>query len=54
MPAVSLPSNRSAHPWSDGFRSLPSEHDYAVEEIEGAVPRALRGSSSATARDATT
>lgn len=43
MPAVSLPSNRPAHPWSEGFKSLPSEHDYLVDEIEGAVPRALRG-----------
>jgi all-trans-8'-apo-beta-carotenal 15,15'-oxygenase len=43
MPEVSLPSNRLAHPWSGGFRSLPSEHDYLVDEIEGAVPRALRG-----------
>jgi len=43
MPAVSLPSNRPAHRWSEGFKSLPSEHDYAVDEIEGAVPRALRG-----------
>ena len=32
-----------AGPWSAGFRSQLQEHDYRVEEIEGAVPAALRG-----------
>src|SRR5688500_4005315 len=31
------------HPWSAGFRTLTSEFDYRVDEIEGAVPAALRG-----------
>jgi all-trans-8'-apo-beta-carotenal 15,15'-oxygenase len=33
----------TAHPWSGGFRSLEEEHSYRVTEIDGAVPRALRG-----------
>src|SRR5947209_4618317 len=32
-----------AHPWSAGFRSLSSEHDYDVDEIDGAPPPWLRG-----------
>lgn len=43
MPAVSFPKSSAAYPWSEGFRSLPCEHDYDVDEIEGAVPHALRG-----------
>ncbi len=31
------------HSWSGGFRSLAEEFDYQVEDIEGAVPAALRG-----------
>ena len=31
------------YPWSAGFRTLPDEHDYRVEEIDGGVPPALRG-----------
>jgi all-trans-8'-apo-beta-carotenal 15,15'-oxygenase len=31
------------HPWSAGFQSLPNEHDYQVDEIDGIVPAALRG-----------
>jgi len=30
-------------PWSAGFRSLLQEHDYRVDEIDGAVPATLRG-----------
>ena len=30
-------------PWSAGFRTLPDEHDYRVDEIDGHVPAALRG-----------
>jgi all-trans-8'-apo-beta-carotenal 15,15'-oxygenase len=33
----------TAHPWSGGFRSLEEEHDYRIVEIDGEVPRALRG-----------
>src|SRR5712672_2940324 len=33
----------TAHPWSGGFRSLEEEHSYTVAEIDGEVPRALRG-----------
>jgi all-trans-8'-apo-beta-carotenal 15,15'-oxygenase len=43
MSAAPSPVDRSAHPWSAGFRSLPVEHDYQVDEIEGEVPRSLRG-----------
>jgi all-trans-8'-apo-beta-carotenal 15,15'-oxygenase len=32
-----------AHPWSAGFCSLNQEHDYRVDEIDGEVPTALRG-----------
>jgi all-trans-8'-apo-beta-carotenal 15,15'-oxygenase len=32
-----------AYPWSAGFRSLAEEHSYRIDDIEGAVPRALRG-----------
>jgi all-trans-8'-apo-beta-carotenal 15,15'-oxygenase len=32
-----------AHPWSAGFLSLEEEHEYRVEDIEGEVPRTLRG-----------
>lgn len=31
------------HPWSAGFQSLPDEHDYRVDEIDGVVPATLRG-----------
>ena len=31
------------HPWSAGFRTLSDEFDYRVDEIDGGVPRALRG-----------
>lgn len=31
------------HPWSAGFRTLPEEHDYRVEDIDGVVPPSLRG-----------
>lgn len=31
------------HPWSAGFQTLPDEHDYRVDEIDGVVPAALRG-----------
>jgi all-trans-8'-apo-beta-carotenal 15,15'-oxygenase len=31
------------HPWSGGFRSLVDEWDYRVEDIDGEVPAALRG-----------
>ncbi|HZQ00722.1 MAG TPA: carotenoid oxygenase family protein [Reyranella sp.] len=33
----------AAHPWSGGFRSLETEHDGPVREIEGRVPDWLRG-----------
>ncbi|TMJ27624.1 MAG: Apocarotenoid-15,15'-oxygenase [Alphaproteobacteria bacterium] len=32
-----------AGPWSAGFRSLLHEHDYRIDEIDGTVPAALRG-----------
>jgi all-trans-8'-apo-beta-carotenal 15,15'-oxygenase len=32
-----------AGPWSAGFRSLPGDHAYRVDVIDGAVPAALRG-----------
>ena len=41
-----LPANSpgpSDHPWSAGFRTLPEEHDYRVEDIDGVVPSSLRG-----------
>jgi len=31
------------HPWSAGFETLPDEHDYRVDEIDGRVPATLRG-----------
>lgn len=31
------------HPWSPGFHTLEREFDYRVDEIDGAVPAALRG-----------
>ncbi len=31
------------YPWSAGFESLEEEHDYAIEDIDGQVPAALRG-----------
>jgi len=33
----------TSYPWSGGFRSLEEEHDYSITEIDGEVPRALRG-----------
>jgi all-trans-8'-apo-beta-carotenal 15,15'-oxygenase len=33
----------TAHPWSSGFRSLEEEHSYRVADVDGEVPRALRG-----------
>jgi all-trans-8'-apo-beta-carotenal 15,15'-oxygenase len=33
----------SSHPWSAGFETQPDEHDYRVEDIDGAVPTGLRG-----------
>src|SRR5947207_2854124 len=32
-----------AFPWSAGFRSLSDEHDYRIDDIDGQVPAALRG-----------
>ena len=32
-----------AGPWSAGFASLLEEHDYRIDEIDGHVPAALRG-----------
>ena len=40
IPAQSIPA---AYPWSAGFRTLADEHDYRVDEIDGRVPAALRG-----------
>ncbi len=38
------PANfEGGYPWSAGFRTLVDEHDYRVEEIDGRVPPALRG-----------
>ncbi len=34
---------KAPHPWSPGFRTLAEEHSYRVEEIDGVVPTALRG-----------
>jgi all-trans-8'-apo-beta-carotenal 15,15'-oxygenase len=31
------------HPWSAGFRTLSGEFDYRVDDIDGRVPSALRG-----------
>jgi len=31
------------YPWSAGFRTLAAEHDYRIDEIDGAVPKSLRG-----------
>ncbi len=31
------------HPWSAGFETLPDEHDYRVDDIDGIVPPSLRG-----------
>lgn len=31
------------HPWSPGFQSLPDEHDYRVDDIDGVMPATLRG-----------
>jgi all-trans-8'-apo-beta-carotenal 15,15'-oxygenase len=31
------------HPWSAGFRTLAEEYDYRVDEVDGQVPAALRG-----------
>ena len=31
------------HPWSGGFRSLAEEFDYQVDDIDGVVPTAVRG-----------
>lgn len=31
------------HPWSGGFRGLAEEFDYQVDDIEGVVPAAVRG-----------
>jgi all-trans-8'-apo-beta-carotenal 15,15'-oxygenase len=36
-----MPMN--SHPWSAGFETLPDEHDYRVDEIDGVVPATLRG-----------
>ncbi len=33
----------TAHPWSGGFRSLEEEHSYRIDDIDGTVPPALRG-----------
>ena len=30
-------------PWSAGFETLPGEHDYRVDEVDGSVPASLRG-----------
>src|SRR5262245_62068535 len=31
------------YPWSAGFRTLAKELSYRIEEVEGEIPRALRG-----------
>ncbi|MEI7871897.1 MAG: carotenoid oxygenase family protein [Alphaproteobacteria bacterium] len=33
----------TSHPWSAGFETLPGEHDYRVDEVDGSVPATLRG-----------
>jgi all-trans-8'-apo-beta-carotenal 15,15'-oxygenase len=33
----------TAHPWSGGFRSLEEEQSYQIADVDGEVPRALRG-----------
>jgi all-trans-8'-apo-beta-carotenal 15,15'-oxygenase len=41
---VALPAPDAAeHPWAAGFRSLADERDYRVAELDGEVPRWLRG-----------
>ena len=37
------PSAGADHPWSAGFRTLSGEFDYRIDEIDGRVPPALRG-----------
>ncbi|MFI4999079.1 MAG: carotenoid oxygenase family protein [Reyranellales bacterium] len=43
MDRDSAPPDQLAYPWSAGFRTLPTEHDYRIDEIDGTVPKALRG-----------
>ena len=44
MPDAALsPSADVDHPWSAGFRTLSGEFDYRIDEIDGRVPPALRG-----------
>jgi all-trans-8'-apo-beta-carotenal 15,15'-oxygenase len=46
MPDAALragPVAGADHPWSAGFRTLSGEFDYRVDEIDGRVPLALRG-----------
>lgn len=31
------------YPWSAGFHTLAAEHDYRIDEIDGVVPKSLRG-----------
>lgn len=33
----------ASHPWSPGFRTLTEEHSYRIDDVEGVVPQALRG-----------
>ena len=39
----SAPLVQDGHPWSAGFRTLADEHAYRIDEIDGRVPPALRG-----------
>ncbi len=31
------------YPWSAGFQTLADEYDYRIDEIDGVVPKFLRG-----------
>ena len=43
MTDAGAPLDQGSWPWSAGFRTLATEHDYRVEKIDGTVPTGLRG-----------
>src|SRR5438067_1807586 len=36
-------ADQTAQPWSGGFKTLETEQDYWVEEVDGQIPPALTG-----------
>ena len=52
-PTRSAVATENAHDWHRIFESLPQEHDYVVDHVEGRLPQGLTGTLYRTSSTAT-